>query len=186
MDNRTLTGARPTHENSAGCVVIRLLRAGASRIESDTFLDFPQIRVIVVAYSRARGDRQCFARARPSQLHYEDRSDEIDALTFTDMNGRTRNFAEALFDTYNDGILVLHRGCIVYERYLGALEPHLPHACHSITKSYAGTLAASFVHEGLLDDQKTILSYLPELQGSAWEDATLRQAMDRAAGHSPI
>lgn len=66
----------------------------------------------------------------------------------------------------------LHRGRIVYERYFGALEQHLPHSCHSVTKSYAGTLAAAFVHEGVLDDSKAIPRYLPEMQGSAWE--TLR------------
>ncbi|WP_353812399.1 serine hydrolase domain-containing protein [Mesorhizobium sp.] len=69
-------------------------------------------------------------------------------------------------------------GRIVYERYFGPLEPHLPHACHPVTKSYVGTLAAAFVHEGVLDDSKAIRHYLPELQGSAWEDATLRQVMD--------
>ncbi|MER9128126.1 beta-lactamase family protein, partial [Mesorhizobium sp. M0959] len=87
-----------------------------------------------------------------------------------------------LFDTYADGIVVLHRGRIVYERYFGALEPHLPHSCYSVTKSYAGTLAAAFVHEGVLDESKMIPHYLPELQGTGWEDATLRQVMDMQTG----
>src|SRR5206468_9061858 len=105
-----------------------------------------------------------------------------DALAFTDRNGRTRRFDEALFDTYADGIVVLHRGRIVYERYFGALEPHLPHACMSVTKSYTGTLTAAFVHEGVLDDSKAIAHYLPELRGTAFEDATLRQVMDMQTG----
>nr|WP_259668756.1 serine hydrolase [Rhizobium binae] len=49
--------------------------------------------------------------------------------------------------------MVIHRGRTVYERYFGAPKAHLPHAYHSITKSYAGTLAGSFIHEGVLDDQ---------------------------------
>lgn len=118
----------------------------------------------------------------PSPLERNDRVAEIDALTFVDMNGHTRRFEEALYDTYVDGIVVLHRGRIVYERYLGALEPHLPHACFSVTKSYAGTLTAACVHEGLLDEHKVISHYLPELRGTAWEDATLRQVMDMQAG----
>lgn len=77
---------------------------------------------------------------------------------------------------------MLHRGRIVYERYFGALEPHLPHMCHSVTKSYAGTLTAAFVHEGLLDDGKAIPHYLPELRGTAWDHATLRQVMDMQTG----
>lgn len=121
-------------------------------------------------------------RGRPSALDRNDNVADIDALSFVDMNGRTRRFEDALYDTYTDGFIVLHRGRIVYERYFGALESHLPHACHSVTKSYAGTLATAFVHEGVLDDQKTILHYLPELRGSAWEDATLRQVMDMLTG----
>ncbi|MBB4423870.1 hypothetical protein GGD66_002414 [Bradyrhizobium sp. CIR48] len=114
----------------------------------------------------------------PSLFERYDRSAEIDEMKSTDLEGRTRRFDEALIDTYADGMVVLHRGRIVYERYFGALEPHLPHHCMSITKSYAGTLAASFLHEGELEADRTISHYVPELRGSGWEDATVRQVMD--------
>nr|WP_256467275.1 beta-lactamase family protein [Bradyrhizobium sp. 35] len=39
-----------------------------------------------------------------------------------------------------------------------------PHACHSVTKSYAGTLAAALEQEGVLDASKTITHYVPELR----------------------
>jgi len=151
--------------------------------ESGRFRDFPRIRwslshmrelVPTVNVWRGRGGS--------SPLDCSDNAADIEALTFTDMNGRARRFDEALLDTYTDGILVLHRGRIVYERYFGALERHLPHTCMSVTKSYAGTLAAAFVHEGELDDSKTIPHYLPELRGTAWDDATLRQVMDMQTG----
>lgn len=147
--------------------------------ESGTFLEFPKIRWSL-SHRRELGATANVSRGSGghSRLERHDRTSEIDALTFVDMSGRTLRFDEALFDTYTDGIMVLHRGRIVYERYFGALEPHLPHACHSITKSYAGTLTAAFVHEGVLDDSKTIPHYLPELRGTAFEDATLRQVMD--------
>lgn len=153
--------------------------------EGGTFVKFPQIRwslshmrELVTTVNVRRG------YGRPSPLQYNDKAADVDALVFADMNGRTRSFEQALFDTYVDGILVLHHGRIVYERYFGALEPHLPHACHSVTKSYAGTLAAALVHEGVLDDSKPVLHYLPELRGTAWQDATLRQVMDMQTGLS--
>lgn len=147
--------------------------------ESGSFMDFPQLRWSL-SHMRELGATVNVWRGRgsPSPLNWNDKSAYIDALTFTDKGGRSRRFDEALFDTYVDGILVLHRGLIVYERYFGALEPHLPHACHSVTKSFAGTLAAAFVHEGVLDEKKMIPHYLPELRGTAWDDATLRQVMD--------
>lgn len=151
--------------------------------EDDAFLHFPQIRwslshirelVPTVNVRRGRGG--------PSPIDRGDRAANIDALVFVDTNGRIRRFDEALFDSYADGIVVLHRGRIVYERYFGALSAELPHSCMSVTKSFAGTLTASFVHEGVLDDRKAISHYLPELCGAAWEDATLRQVMDMQTG----
>ncbi|AZN98033.1 MAG: class C beta-lactamase-related serine hydrolase [Mesorhizobium sp.] len=151
--------------------------------ESDEFLNFPQLRwslshmrELVPSVNVWRG------RGGPALLERSDKTAEIDALTFADANGRMRRFDEALYDTYTDGIVVLHRGRIVYERYFGALERHLPHALHSVTKSYAGTIAAALVHEGVLDDSKALAHYLPELRGSAFEDATLRQVMDMQTG----
>src|SRR5438105_9971565 len=138
---------------------------------SDTFLDFPQIRwslahmrelAPTVAVRRGDGPRMSFGAPHEADVH------AIDELAFTDMNGRARRFDQALPDTYTDGIVVLHRGRVVYERYFGALDAHLPHACFSITKSYAATLAAALVHEGALDDTKTIPHYLPEMRGTAY------------------
>lgn len=151
--------------------------------ESDSFLDFPQIRwslshmrELMATVNVWRGE------GAPSHFERHDRTAEINALTFQDLTGRLRHFEDALFDTYTDGILVLHRGRIVYERYFGALEPHIPHLCMSVTKSYAGTLAAALVHDGVLDESKTVPHYLPELRGTAWGDATLRQVMDMHTG----
>lgn len=145
--------------------------------------DFPQIRW-TLSHRRELGPTVNVWRGRgaPSPLERSDKEADIDGLTFTDEKGRTHRFDEALFDAYTDGIVVLHRGRIVYERYFGALEPHLPHECFSVAKSFAGTLAASFVHEGVLDDSKIIAHFLPELRGTAWEDATLRQVMDMQTG----
>ncbi|WP_312891270.1 serine hydrolase [Mesorhizobium silamurunense] len=44
------------------------------------------------------------------------------------------------------------------------------------------TLAAALVHEGVLEDSKALVHYVPELRGSAFEDATLRQVMDMQTG----
>ena len=78
--------------------------------------------------------------------------------------------------------MVLHRGRRIYERYFGALEAHRPHACFSITKSYAATLAAALMHERPWTRRKTVSHYLPEMIGTAYEDATLRQVLDMQIG----
>ena len=107
---------------------------------------------------------------------------DIDALAFDDLHGRRHTWRDSLAHTYTDGIVVLHRGVRVYERYLGALQPQRPHACFSITKSYAATLAAALIHERSLDEDRPVAYYLPEMAATAYEDATLRQVLDMQVG----
>ena len=155
------------------------------RFEDDRFLNFPQIRwslshmrelVPTVNVWRGAGGASELGAVNSTTAA------AIDALTFKDMNGQTRSWADSLADTYTDSIVVLHRGKRVYERYLGAMQPHTAHACFSITKSYAATLAAMLLHEGVLDGNKLVPFYLPEMAGTAYADATLRQVLDMQIG----
>lgn len=85
---------------------------------------------------------------------------------------------QALDATYTDGIVVLHRGNVVYERYFGVLTDDGQHAAMSVTKSVIGTLGAMLVADGTLDARRKIADYVPELGQSAFGSATLRQVLD--------
>ena len=108
--------------------------------------------------------------------------DDIDALSFTTLDGRPMTWARSLAESYTDGIVIVKRGAIVYERYFGALAPRREHRAFSVTKSYVGTLAAMLAHEGTLDPHARVPHYVPELAGTAFGDATLRQVMDMTTG----
>jgi CubicO group peptidase (beta-lactamase class C family) len=155
------------------------------RFEDDRFLEYPAIRWSL-SHLRELAPTITVARGTAAP-HIEDRApapaqEALDTLPFTDLDGHLRTWRASLDDTYTDGILVLHRGRCVYENYFGALRADLPHACFSVTKSYVATLAAALMHEGVLDAEKTISHYLPELAGSAFADATLREVMDMQVG----
>jgi CubicO group peptidase (beta-lactamase class C family) len=104
---------------------------------------------------------------------------DLDAVTYVPL-GRTEpmTWAESLQANYTDGIVVLHRGHIVYERYFGALCSERPHIAFSVTKSFFGTIAATLVAEGSLDRNSTVASYIPELGASGFGDATVGQVLD--------
>lgn len=53
---------------------------------------------------------------------------------------------------YTDGIIVLHQGKVVYERYFGCLNETEYHAAMSMTKSLTGLLAEMLIAQGKLDD----------------------------------
>jgi len=96
--------------------------------------------------------------------------------------GEELTFAQALDRNYTDGILVMHKGRVIYEKYLGALEPQRPHLAMSVTKSFVGTLAALLAHEGVIKPEAPVTDYLPEMKNTAYGDATVRQVMDMTIG----
>ncbi len=103
----------------------------------------------------------------------------IDSVRFKPMDREeTMTWEESLWTNYTDGILVLHKGRIVYERYFGALEEIGKHAAMSMTKSLTGLLAEILVAEGKLDESARVSTIVPELSESAFATATVRQVMD--------
>ena len=102
----------------------------------------------------------------------------LDRMMLKDADGAAWTFREMLERTSTDGIMVLRGGHVVYERYFGALGPPTPHLLHSITKSAAACVAANLVERGLLDPDEPIATYVPEVTGSAYGDATIRHLLD--------
>jgi CubicO group peptidase (beta-lactamase class C family) len=118
----------------------------------------------------------------PAALERSLRND-IDGLSFQPLGGgKPMSWQESLLANYTDGIVVLHRGRVVYERYFGVLKPEGQHGAMSVTKTFVGTLAAMMVAEGRLDPGRKVAHYVPELGRSAFGNATVRQVMDMTTG----
>lgn len=80
--------------------------------------------------------------------------------------------------TDGDGMIVLHRGRVLLERYGNGMPPHAPHILMSVSKSMLGLL---FGELGL-DAERQVTDVLPELAGTAYRGATLRHLLDMRAG----
>jgi len=81
------------------------------------------------------------------------------------------------------GLIVLHHGKIVLERYRLGQTEHDQWVSFSVAKSVTSTLLGAAVRDGLitsLDDPVT--RYIPELAGSGYSGVTLRQALIMATG----
>lgn len=108
---------------------------------------------------------------------------DIDAVTFQVMGtGEPMNWAQSLGANYTDGIVVLHKGRIVYERYMGVLKPQGQHIAMSVTKSFFGTIGAMLAADGTLDETAPVSKYVPELKDTGFGDATVRQLLDMTTG----
>lgn len=107
---------------------------------------------------------------------------DLSEVSFSTLEGEVMTFGKAIEAMFTDGIVVLHRGKVVYESYHGALEPHIPHIAFSVSKSFVGLLGAMLAHEGSLDPAAPVAFYLPELAATAFGDAQVRQVMDMTTG----
>ena len=152
------------------------------RFDDGSYYNFPQrrwsfshMRELLPTSRVSRGDGPVYALPRA------DRND-LDSVPFTTLDGHASTWGEAFAANYTDGVVVLHRGQIVYEKYFGALQADLVHSAFSVTKSFVGTHAAMLVYDGSLDANALVTHYVPELRDTAYGDATVRQVMDMTIG----
>jgi len=122
--------------------------------------------------------------AQTSKFKFKVKLDKrIDTITFVPLNSTQRmTWRASLAINYTDGILILHKGKIVYEEYFGELSPGGIHAAMSVSKTFTGTLGALLVAEGVLNENEKAAAYVPELNKSAFGDATIREILDMTTG----
>ena len=143
------------------------------------YFSFPKLRWTVCHFRELLPTEQISrGLGAPVPLEYA-LDPDIDRLTFIPLGGGDPiTWKQSLATNYTDGILVLHEGRIVYESYFGCLGEAGKHGAMSMTKSMVGLLAEILVAEGSLDERARVSSIIPELEKSAFGNATVRQVMD--------
>jgi len=152
-------------------------------VNTSNYLQFPQlrwafshVRELLPTANVSRGEGPVYALPRAERK-------DIDSLSFMPLGSATpMTWEQSLAANYTDGIVILHRGKLVYERYFGALDEQGQHMAMSVTKSFVGTLGAMLVDEGLLDPEASVTQYVPELKDSGFGNATVRQILDMTTG----
>jgi CubicO group peptidase (beta-lactamase class C family) len=80
-----------------------------------------------------------------------------------------------------DGVVILHGGNIVYEKY-PTIQPEDLHIMMSVTKAVVLTALAILEDRDEVDLSKPVENYLPELKGSDWTGTPLRDLVDMRSG----
>ncbi len=85
---------------------------------------------------------------------------------------------EMLTRTDTDGFMVLKGGKIISEQYFNGMAANTQHLAMSMTKSVVGTLAGIMVARGELRPDALVVDYLPQLKGTVYSKATVREVLD--------
>jgi CubicO group peptidase (beta-lactamase class C family) len=98
------------------------------------------------------------------------------------VNDNEGDVDEVITNTYTDAVVVLHRGEVVFERYLGETKPDTPHLIMSMSKSIVGCVVANLEARSELDSARLVTDFVPDLNGTAYEGATVRDILDMRSG----
>lgn len=147
-------------------------------LPDSNFFSFPNLRWSVcnmraLLPTASVSRNPTFYRKLPTKL-----DNRIESITFKTLTGESMSFGESLASNYTDGLLIMHNGEIVYEKYRGCLRPQDNHAAMSMTKSITGLLAEILISQGTLNESARVDTIIPELSTSGFGDATVRQVMD--------
>ncbi len=104
---------------------------------------------------------------------------DLSRLQFQTPNANQMTIQEMSDYTYTDGLIVLHDGEVVYEKYYNGMTPHTRHLLMSVSKSVTGMLAGVLVNDGRLIPDKKVVDYIPEMVTSpGYAEATVREVLD--------
>ena len=99
--------------------------------------------------------------------------------------GRSLSLEDALTETYTNAFLVMKDGEIVYERYFNGADAETQFIGWSISKSVTSILVGLALEDGVIASlEDPVELYLPELEGTAFEGATLLNLLEMRAGTS--
>jgi CubicO group peptidase (beta-lactamase class C family) len=97
-------------------------------------------------------------------------------------NGKALTLEQTLEATSTDGLVVLHKGAIVLERYFNGMTQRSPHILMSVSKSLLGLIAGVLVGQGVLNVTRLVTDVIPEIKNTAWAQATVMQLLDMRTG----
>jgi len=108
---------------------------------------------------------------------------DLSGISFVNPITKTRmSIAEMYASTDTDAFLVMKNGKVVTEQYFNGMKAEDRHLLMSVSKSVLGMLAGILVDQGRLDPNALVTTYVPELKGSAYDGATVRNLLDMTVG----
>ncbi|RJF74330.1 serine hydrolase domain-containing protein [Rhodopseudomonas palustris] len=122
------------------------------------------------------------AKAPDDVWRLPDAPRSFDDFSVRAQGGETLDFAGFLDATATDALVIIQDGAIVCETYANGMTAQTPHIIMSASKSITGLIAGILADRSTLDLEAEVTTVLPEIAGTAYAGATLRQMLDMRTG----
>lgn len=125
--------------------------------------------------------REIAASPNPSTLERADVGFVLpESFESLDSVMNTRDFLDV---TQSTGILVYHKGKVIYEDYERGMTDTTTTISWSMAKSVVSILVGVAIDEGLIDSEDDMVTkYVPLLEGSAYDGVTIKQCLQMSSG----
>ncbi len=120
-------------------------------------------------------------RGREKASQFQRNPQPLERIRYQGESGE-KSIGDFLDDTFTDGFIVLHRGRIVFERYMNGMNERTLHLSQSVGKSLIGILVGIYQARGWIDVDSPITRYLPELAATAYAGAKVQHVLDMTSG----
>ncbi|SEI10447.1 Beta-lactamase [Rheinheimera pacifica] len=99
------------------------------------------------------------------------------------VDGKTYDLYDVLSMNRVSGMLIIHRGEVLFEQYLLGNDEHSRWMSMSVVKSITATLIGAAIHDGLINSiDDPIVKYLPRFNGTAYDGVTVKQLLQMSSG----
>lgn len=100
-----------------------------------------------------------------------------------DVDGKQYDLYDVLSMNRVSGMLILHQGEVVFEKYLLGNDQHTRWMSMSVAKSVTATLIGAAIQDGAIKNiDDPIVNYLPRFKNTAYDGVTVRQLLQMRSG----
>lgn len=106
------------------------------------------------------------------------------SMNFTyEVGGKVHPATDVIENTFVDGLLIIKRGTVVYEGYFNRATAETRFNSYSMAKSMNAVMIGLALKEGAIAAvTDPVTKYVPELKGTGYEGATVRDLMEMRSG----
>lgn len=99
------------------------------------------------------------------------------------VDGQSYDLFDVLSMNRVSGLLIIHNGDIVFEKYLLGNDQHTRWMSMSVVKSITASLIGAAIQDGFINSiDDPIVNYLPRFQGSAYDGVTVKHLLQMSSG----
>jgi len=98
-------------------------------------------------------------------------------------NGNTYDLFDVVSLNRVSGLLIIHDGEVVFEKYLLGNDEQTRWMSMSVVKTMTATLIGAAIHDGYIDSiDDPIVKYLPRFRGTAYDGVTVQHVLQMTSG----